>query len=128
VHERPAEWPIRVTSRDVDDALVLRVAGRIGLDTASELRDAIVASFEHATRGPIVIDLGSVTFLGSIGLAVLAELATEAARRGRPLRVVVDANRLATIPIELTGLDALLTLYPSVRAALDVGPGKSTVD
>jgi anti-sigma B factor antagonist len=119
VHERSAEWPIRVTSRDVNDALVLRVVGRIGLDTAAELHEAIAASLDHAVSGPIIIDLGGVTFLGSIGLAVFADLATEAARRGRSLRIVVETNQLAKVPIELTGLDTLLALYPSLRAALE---------
>ncbi|HET9138851.1 STAS domain-containing protein [Actinophytocola sp.] len=128
MHERPAERPIRITSRDIDDALVLRVAGRIGLGTASELRDAIAASLEQVSRGPIIIDLGGVTFLGSVGLAVLADLATEAARRGRPLRVVVSSNHLAKVPIELTGLDDLLALYPTVQDALDADRGPSGVD
>lgn len=110
---------MRVTSHNVDDALVLRVVGRIELGSASQLHEAIGANLELPAPGPIVIDLEDVTFLGSVGLAMLAKLAAEAARSGRPLRIVVAANSLVSMPLELSGLDAELALYPSIEAALD---------
>jgi anti-sigma B factor antagonist len=110
---------MRVTSHNVDDALVLRVVGRIELGSASQLHDAIAASLALPAPGPIVIDLGGVTFLGSVGLAMLTKLATEATRSGRPLRIVVAANPLVSMPLELSGLEDELALYPSVQAALD---------
>jgi anti-sigma B factor antagonist len=119
VHERPAEWRIRIASHNVEDALVLRVVGRIELGSASRLHDAIGANLELPAPGPIVVDLEGVTFLGTVGLAMLTELATETARSGRQLRIVVAANSLVSMPLELSGVDTRLTLYPSVEAALD---------
>ncbi|HEU5469098.1 MAG TPA: anti-sigma factor antagonist [Actinophytocola sp.] len=121
MHERHPEWPIHVTRRDVDDALVLRVVGKIDLFTAPQLHDAIAASLDHTSGGAIIVDLGGVTFLGSVGLAALAGAARDAAEHDRPLRIVLDGNNLVILPIELTGLDAVLELYPTVEAALNAG-------
>ena len=61
-----------------------------------------------------------VSFLGSQGLQVLLDGAREAIHhRGfETLRIVVDHARPVIRPIELTGLDAVLTTFHTVAEAL----------
>ena len=72
---------------------------------------------------PLVVDLTEVTFFGSAGLRTMAESADHAAIRPgfEPLRVVVDHNRPVLRPMEIVGLDAVLTLFYTVADAIE-GP------
>lgn len=102
-------------------AVVLGVDGEVDGLTAPRLRAAIDAAYDKLGSRPLVVDLTDVTFLGSPGLQVLLDSAREAVHhRGfETLRIVVDHNRPVVRPIELTGLDAVLTLFTSVTDALD---------
>jgi anti-sigma B factor antagonist len=68
----------------------------------------------------LVVDLTGVSFLGSHGLAALVGAAQESAssRYKDPMRLVVDSNRPVVRPLQVTGLDEVLALYPSVEEAL----------
>lgn len=101
------------------DAVVLGVDGEIDGLTAPRLRAAVDAAFDQLDGRPLVVDLTDVTFLGSPGLQVLLDSAREAVDHRGTLRIVVDHTRPVIRPIELTGLDAVLTLFHSVTEALD---------
>ena len=96
---------------------MVTVSGEIDLLTAPRFR-AVVHDAVKQAAGPVVIDLSSVTFLGSAGLAALVELTTLAERERLPLRVVVDHTRPVIRPIEITGLTEVLALYHTVDEAL----------
>jgi anti-sigma B factor antagonist len=59
-----------------------------------------------------------VTFLGLAGLDILLDAARAAQRRSEPLRVVVDHARPVLRPLQLTGLDDVLTLYRTREEAI----------
>ncbi len=103
------------------DAVVVGVDGEIDGLTAPRLRAAIDEAYDQLDGRPLVVDLTDVTFLGSPGLQVLLDSAREAVHhRGfETLRIVVDHARPVVRPIELTGLDAVLTLFHTVTDALD---------
>jgi anti-sigma B factor antagonist len=96
-------------------ALVLSVSGDVDYVTAPEVRDRVLAVLgEHPAL--MVINLLGAGFVGSAGLAVLAEAAQ---LRGSDTAVRVVAARQALRSIQVTGLDGLLRLYPSVADALN---------
>ncbi|MFC0437691.1 STAS domain-containing protein [Kutzneria buriramensis] len=68
-------------------------------------------------RPPVVLDLTGVTFLASMGLSLLAEHHDQCAEFGSRL-VVVATERVVLRPIQITGLDGLVTIVPTVQAAL----------
>lgn len=120
--ERPDhEQILQVRTDERSDAVVVVVDGEIDGLTAPRLRAAIDAAFEQLAGRALVVDLTDVSFLGSPGLQVLLDSAREAVHhRGfETLRIVVDHTRPVVRPIELTGLDAVLTLFHSVTDALD---------
>jgi anti-anti-sigma factor len=97
-----------------DDGVVIEVSGEVDLATAPQLQ----RSFDEALRDeatPVVVDLNGVTFLGSIGLSLLIRAHGQAGP-GR-LRVVAQTDA-ARRTIELTALGQVLSMFPTVSAAL----------
>lgn len=117
-HEPPAEQLLRLTMRREPAAIVVDVAGEVDLLTVRRLRTAVDEALRTAAGQPVVVDLTAVTYLGSHGLAALAEAATKAEQRSEPLRVVVDETRAVIMPLQVSGLDEVLALYYTVEEAL----------
>ncbi|MCO1655409.1 anti-sigma factor antagonist [Pseudonocardia humida] len=116
----PVEQLMTVRSVDRDASVLLVVEGAVDGLTAPRLRTAVADAFDRLDGRALVLDLSSVTFLGSPGLRTLFDSASEAVghRGHRPLRVVVDHSRPVIRPIEIVGLDNVLALYHDVDEAL----------
>jgi anti-sigma B factor antagonist len=100
------------------DAMVLKVAGDIGLATAPQLTEVAVAILERRPR-MLVVDMSRVSFLASAGLAALVELRR---RTGEELALrVVAAGSTVVRPLTLSGLDTLITVRPTLTDALAAG-------
>lgn len=108
------------TTAERDNVVVVEVAGEVDLLTAPKLRSVLMDPLlVEPGHGPVlVVDLSGVTFLGSSGLAVLAEAAEVAQDRGFLMRVVAT-SRTAQRPIEATGLTELFPVFADRSAALD---------
>jgi len=116
--------PITTSLEHRDGVAVLAVGGEIDMSAAPQFEKAIddVLADDPST---LVIDLTEVTFLGSVGLRLLATanervaLATANKRVGECRGFAVVAAAPATIrPIELTDLDEAFDLYLSLDDAL----------
>jgi anti-sigma B factor antagonist len=116
--EPAAEQLVSISRERVDGVIVVTVTGELDMLTTPRLRVAVREVLDEAMGEPVVLDLTAVTFLGSPGLAALVEAVREAGQRGGPLRIVVDHVRPVIRPIQLTGLDDVLTLYETVDEAL----------
>jgi anti-sigma B factor antagonist len=100
------------------DAMVLKVAGDIGLATAPQLTEVAVAILERRPR-MLVVDMSRVSFLASAGLAALVELHR---RTGEDLALRVVATGSTVVrPLTLSGLDTLITVRPTLTDALAAG-------
>ena len=110
-----------IVNHEVDGILVLTVTGEIDMDNAPALCDAIIAGIDQRHGEPCILDLTSVTFLGSAGLTALVQATNRARERREPLRIVVDSNRPVIRPIQVTGLDDVLSLYHSIEEATRTG-------
>src|ERR1700761_2323013 len=116
IHERHPDAPdlVAVTGFRSGDVEVVAFAGEIDMTTGPQVQAAI----ERALAGRpavLVLDLTEVTFLSSTGLTALV-LARQDAGERTNLRVVA-AQRAVLHPIELTGLDTELALFPSLADA-----------
>ncbi|WP_410592337.1 STAS domain-containing protein [Amycolatopsis sp. lyj-23] len=111
--ERTSALTVRV--RTVPEAVVVAAAGDLDLGTAPVLRtrarDALAGR-----PGALIVDLGAITFCGSAGLQVLAELAGETAAARLPFAVVAD-GRPVLRSLQVTRLDGALALHPTVDRA-----------
>ncbi|MCG8919265.1 STAS domain-containing protein [Actinokineospora sp. PR83] len=104
-----------MTSEGIGSAVVVPVGDRVDTDTLSAVADHI------PTRpAAIVLDLTAVSFLDSAGLSLLVTEHNRCAEHGVPLRLVADTS-VVNRPIELTGLDRLLDIHPTVESAVRAG-------
>jgi anti-sigma B factor antagonist len=98
-----------------ETSTVVHVGGEIDLGTQSDFEDAVAAGMGSAAP-VVVVDLGEVTFLGSVGLRVLLQANDEARHAGRTVRVV-DGSAIVRRIIEVTGLEQVLSVYPTLADA-----------
>ena len=96
-------------------AVVVEVAGDVDTTTAPALVQA--ADTALAEQPPVlVIDLSRVEFLASPGLTALLTIHRNAGP-GTAVRIVAS-GRATLRPIQLTGLEESLSLFPTREAAL----------
>lgn len=115
-HPQPdrTAWRAGFDVRHHGHAYVLAVTGEIDLNTAPQLRGALDAAL-RTEPAILIIDLTDVGFLGSTGLTALVIAHQDAATT--QLRVV--ANPTAHRLMQITGLDTVLPLFPTLDHALD---------
>ncbi|MBB1158258.1 STAS domain-containing protein [Amycolatopsis sp. DR6-1] len=105
----------RVERVDRPPVAVLAVYGEVDMVTAPLLTAAVDEALA-ATPPVLVLDLAAVEFLASAGLTALVTMAQHRVP-GASLRIVAS-GRATMRPIQLTGLEQTLPLYPTVEAAL----------
>lgn len=99
--------------------VVVRVAGELDMLTAPTLTEHVddcLRGYQSITR--LVFDLTHVSFLGSAGLAALAEAHRRTAAMGARVWVA-GTSHVVLRPIRITGLDGVLTLVGDLASALD---------
>ena len=97
-------------------AVVVRLAGRLDLASAAEVKQRLTRAIAEGHRR-LVVDLGDVTFIDSSGLgALIGGLKAARLQRG-DLRIARPAEQ-ARLVLELTTLDRVLQPYPTVEEAL----------
>lgn len=101
--------------RPVDDGVVLTVTGEIDLNTNAVLADALSRAADVALLG--VADLGAVTFLDSTGISTLLRAHRDLVGQGGKL-ALADAQPPVLRVLELTGVDTVIPLYPTISQAL----------
>jgi anti-anti-sigma factor len=113
-----------VDSEALSDAVVVRANGKVGSSTVEKLVTDLVAALRQAANHAarlLVVDLQGLTYFGSAGLNAVLDCHNRGAAAGMPVRLVAD-NPLVVRPIQVTGLDSVLRLYPTLTAALDDRP------
>lgn len=103
----------------VDGGLTLvSLRGELDAHDAPRLRETFADALRRAPEGrPVVLDLAEVSFLDSTALGSIVGLLRRTREAGRDLRVVLPSGPALRI-FELTGLDSLLTTFPTRAAAL----------
>jgi anti-sigma B factor antagonist len=107
--------PITTSVAHREGVAVVSVGGEIDLSTAPAF-EAVIAEALEEDPPVLVIDLSEVTFIASVGLRVLAAT-QEKVGKSIQLAVVAD-HAAASRPMQLTGLDNVISLYPTVDEAL----------
>ena len=100
------------------DWQVLAVSGELDVATTPRVRNEIVRLVaDGATH--LVLDLSRVDFIDSFGLGVLVGALKRVRSHGGGMRVVITEPRVLKV-VELTGLDRVLDLAPSVDDVVGV--------
>jgi anti-sigma B factor antagonist len=103
-HDRPA---LLVDVRpERDGALVVAADGEIDLETSPALARAIQSGLDGNHR--LVIDLRSVTFIDSTGIALLLEKYDQAQRLG--VEICIEPSAIVRRVLAIAGVDRVLPL------------------
>lgn len=94
------------------DTVVLRLQGPLTLSTLFSLQDVLRA---HAARLTI-LDMSGVPYIDSAGLGTILMHYVSAEKNGRRLVLAGVSDRVKSL-IQMTRVDSVLTLFPTVEAA-----------
>jgi anti-sigma B factor antagonist len=106
-----------ITRRRHSTAVVIFATGEIDIATAEHLATALRDELDNRP-GTLVIDLTGVAFMGSIGMAVLAEADQAASASGQRLRVVVCERQAAFRSMTISGLSDRLSMFCDLDDAI----------
>ena len=107
--------PLRV---DYHDAVgVVSVGGEVDLMQTQALRDRLLGAVRNEDLG-LVIDLSDATYIDSVGVSLLFELADRLAERQLRLAVVLPDGGLVKRVIEIVNLESVAEIHPTVNHAL----------
>ncbi len=116
MHETVRPPIATVHTEDLDRVAVVEVAGDVDMSNAADLLAALVAALDRGPRG-LVVDLTRTTFFCSAGINLLVNAAMRAG--DREVRMAVLADHSAVLrPLQLAGVNDLLTIRPTREAAL----------
>jgi len=106
-------WPVRWAGKTV----IVEFPAEIDVNNAGRIRALLMSLVEESGAQLVIVDMAGTTFCDSAGVTALATAHRKAAAQGAEMKVVA-----ATAPVlrifELTGLDQVLGVFPSMQAAL----------
>ncbi len=114
----PKELKLKLSleTRNRGDVIIVHCQGRIVYrDEAAALSRVVGEVLQQGRK--VVLDLSGVSSMDSAGIGELALLQTWAQGGAESLKYA-GANRLVSTLLELTNLDSVLDVHPSVDAAL----------
>jgi anti-anti-sigma factor len=109
-----------VSRQSVEGAVLLRVAGELDSSNVGKFAEQLAAAMSQngdRESGPFVIDLQGVTFFGSAGLNAVLACHEKGTANGASVRLVATQPEVLN-PIQVTKLDCVLEIYPSVSEAI----------
>lgn len=98
-----------------DDVTLLIVGEVVDLATAPALEEAIDGLVAEEPKA-LIVDLSAVTFLASVGLRLLVSTHEKVSESGQ--FAVVASGPITSRPIQLTRLDQVFAMYPTLDEAL----------
>lgn len=99
-----------------DDVSVARLKGEIDLSNAASVERALVSGASRSRT--LILDLSELAYLDSAGVALLHRLARTRLDEGRSLAVVVTEGSFVRRVLEVTRLDTVVPVAPTVDDAL----------
>lgn len=106
------ELPLKIVS--YGDALIIQTDERLDASTNQQLKE----QWQKAANAPfLIVDLEHTTFIDSVGLATLVSGLKLARRRGGEL-IVVNPPESVRIIFDLTHMDRVFQIVPTIQAAL----------
>ena len=108
----------KVTTRQLGDATMVDIVGRIALmDGSAQLRDAIGVLMEQGKKR-IVLNLAGVDFVDSSGLGELVRTHASVRSHGGQLRLLNPSKHVHDL-LRMTKLDRVLEIEPDEASALN---------
>jgi anti-anti-sigma factor len=96
---------------------VVTLTGEMDIVQAGQLRERLLGAVRNEDLG-LVVDLTEASYIDSVGVSLLFELAEKLSERQLRLGVVLPGGGLVGRVLGIVNLGAVAELYPSVDEAL----------
>ena len=117
VQHKESELKLSLETRNLGDVMVIHCQGRIVYrDEAESLSKVVDNVLYHTDK--LLLDLSGVKSLDSAGIGELVLVYTRAQEKNASLKFA-GANSLVRTLLDLTNLDQVLDVQPSIEAALE---------
>jgi anti-sigma B factor antagonist len=117
---KESKLKLSLETRNRGDVVIVHGQGRIVYrDEAAAMSRVVGEVLEEKSK--VVLDLSGVSVMDSAGIGELALLESWAQERKADLKCA-GANTTVRALLELTNLDSVLAIYPTVEAALEAFP------
>ena len=100
-----------------DSVGIVTVAGEMDIVSAHDLRQELLGAVRNEDLG-IVVDLTNTTYIDSVGVSLLFELAERLSERQLRLAVVIPEKGLVGRVLTIVHLDSVARVRPTVDEAL----------
>lgn len=104
---------MEIKSFETDGVMILQVHGEININTSPELKK----HFEKQATRKIIVDLTSVSYVDSSGLATLVEMLKKTKVQGGSLGLAGMPEKIKSL-FEITKLDKLFSVFVNQQEAL----------
>lgn len=101
----------------VDSVGVVKLTGEVDIVAAQELRERLLGAVRNEDTG-IVVDLTDASYIDSVGVSLLFELAEKLTERQLRLAVVLPEGGLVGRVLGIVNLASVAEVHSSVDAAL----------
>ena len=106
------------TKVDYHDAVgIVTLGGEVDIVQAHELRARLMGAIRNEDLG-LVVDLTRATYIDSVGVSLLFELAERLSQRQLGLAVVLPESGLVRRVITIVNLGSVAEIHPTVDDAL----------
>lgn len=95
---------------------VVTLPVEIDIANADQVRDDLLSILNRGAA-TLIVDMGGTTFCDSAGVNALVRAHKRATANGSEMRLVVSAPAVLRV-LDITGVDHLMDIYPSVAASL----------
>jgi anti-anti-sigma factor len=96
---------------------VVTLGGEVGIVQAHGLRERLMGAVRNEDLG-LVVDLTGATYIDSVGVSLLFELAERLSQRQLRLAVVLPDTGLLKRVVKIVNLDSVAEIHPSVAGAV----------
>ncbi len=117
----PEHAPVDIVVTDREDVTVVALSGELDFSNVERFVEALSLPFDAVIRRTIV-DLTALRFVDSSGLNAIVVLQRRYRSGGTDLHLVVKDPRLLRL-FQITGLDQVFRLFPSLQVALGENSG-----
>lgn len=95
---------------------VVSLPVEIDISNADQIREDLL-SVVNRGAGTLIVDMSATTFCDSAGVNALVRTLKRATASGTGMRLVVSTHAVRRV-LDITGVDRLIDVYPSVAASL----------
>ena len=97
--------------------IVVHLPAEIDVTNSAQIYERLVAALAPGV-GVVIADLTSTSFCDSSGVHAIMHAHEQAAARGIRLRLAVSPGGTVPRVLQLTGVDSLMPIYPSLQDAM----------